>query len=285
MPLMGENTSESNDKGEAMYREAKAHDDAGRKARAIRGYDRMATQHPFAPSAAQARFRQAELLRENGDIVKAFDAYQQMIERYSGSGLYARALASQAEMAQAAADGDVRSGLLGLRTRLSLDRTVEMLETVRKNAPQSPTAAKAQYTIGQLYESRKKPAEAVAAYRLLVREQPSSGQAPMALFQVGEVLLKQADSGNRNQATLDLAREAFEDYLLQYPGHGKAGEARARVREIRNRSLQRTMDAGLFYERTGQIEAAKVYYREVVRDAKSGELHDAARARLRELGE
>lgn len=285
MPLMGENTPEQNEKGEALFQQAKAQDEAGRTSRAIRSYDRVATRHPFAPSAGQARLRQAELLEESGDVVKAFDAYQQFIDRYSGSGQYAQALSRQAAMAQSAADGEVRSGFLGIRTRLSLDRTVKMLEQVAKNAPQSRTAAKAHFTIGQLYESRKRPNEAVVAYRRLVRDQPDSPEAPDALFQVGEILLAQADSGNRNQATLDLAREAFNDYLMQYPRHAKNSDARARLGEIRTRSLQRTFDTANFYERGGQTEAAKVYYREVVKEAKSGPLHDAARARLAELGE
>lgn len=285
MPLMGTNTSESNDKGEALFQKAKTQDEAGRTAAAIRNYDRVATRHPFAPSAPQARFRQAELLEQRGDVIKAFDAYQQYIDRFSGSGLYATALSRQAQMAQSAADGDVKSGFLGMRTRLSLDRTVKMLETIRDNAPQSKTASKAQFTIGELYESRKKPTEAVAAYRSLVRDQPDAPEAPGALFRVGEILLTQADSGNRNQATLDLAREAFNDYMIQYPRHAKNADARRRISEIRNRNLERTYETAAFYERTGQTEAAKVYYRELVRDAKSGELHDKARARLRELGE
>ncbi len=285
MPLIGTNTPELNAKGEELFQKAKSQDDAGRDRQAIRNYDRVATRYPFAPSAAQARFRQAELLEQRGDVVKAFEAYQQYIDRYSGSGLYATALSRQAKMAQSAADGDVRSGFLGMRTRLSLDRTVKMLEQIRDNAPQSRTASKAQFTVGQLYESRKKPADAIAAYRRLVRDQPEAPEAPEALFRVGEILLAQADSGNRNQATLDLSREAFNDYLIQYPRHGKNGEARQRLSEIRNRNLQRTFDTADFYERTGQAEAAKVYYREVVRDAKSGDLHDAARARLRALGE
>ncbi len=285
MPLIGTNTPELNAKGEELIQKAKSQDKAGRDKAAIRNYDRAATRYPFAPSAAQARFRQAELLEQRGDVVKAFEAYQQYIDRFSGSGLYSKALSRQAAMAQSAADGEVRSGFLGLRTRLPLDRTVKMLEQIRDNAPQSRTASKAQFTVGQLYESRKKPTEAIAAYRRLVRDQPDSPEAPESLFRIGEILLGQADSGNRNQATLDLAREAFNDYLIQYPRHAKASQAPQRLAEIRNRNLQRTFDTAEFYERTGQSESAKVYFREVVRDAKSGELHDAARARLKALGE
>ena len=285
MPLMGENTPEMNEKGEALFRQARDLEEAGRTSRAIRTYDRVATRHPFAPSAGQARFRQAELLQENGDIVKSFEAYQQFIDRYRGDGLYETVLARQAEMAQAAADGEVRSGFLGLRTRLSLDRTVEMLTQVAENAPQSRTAAKAKFNIGQLYESRNRPDDSVDAYRRLVRDQPDAPEAPDALFQVGEILLAQADSGNRNQATLDLAREAFNDYLLQYPRHGKNREARERLAEIQTRNLQRTFDTASFYQRTGRTEAAKIYFRDVAEEAPEGPLRDAARERLRELGE
>jgi len=285
MPLMGANTPELNAKGEELYQKARSQDEAGRTRPAIRNYDRMATRYPFAPSAAQARLRQAELLEQRGEVVRAFEAYQQFIDRYSGSGKYATVLARQAAMAQSAADGEVRSGFLGLKTRLALDRTVKMLEQIRDNAPQSRTASKAQFTVGQLYESRKKPAEAIAAYRRLVRDQPDAPEAPEALFRVGEILLAQADSGNRNQATLDLAREAYEDYLLQYPRHAKNAEARKRLGEIRSLNVKRTFETAAFYERTGQHEAARMYYRDVVKQAGSGDLHDAARARLRELGE
>jgi outer membrane protein assembly factor BamD (BamD/ComL family) len=285
MPLIGQNTPELIERGEALFAEAQRHDEAGRAGRAIRGYDRVATRHPFSPSAAQARFRQAELIQEQGDVVKSFEAYQQFIDRFSGSGLYSTALSRQAAMAQSAAEGEVRSGFLGLRTRISLERTVGMLEQVRENAPRSRTASKAQFTAGQLYESRKKPREAVEAYRKLVREQPDAPEAPEALFRIGEVMLAQAEAGNRNQATLDLAREAFNDYLIQYPRHAKNADARRRLAEIRDRNLERTLETAKFYERSGRIESAKVYYREVVREAKSGPFHDEARARLRELGE
>jgi outer membrane protein assembly factor BamD (BamD/ComL family) len=285
LPPMAGSAQASSSEGEVLYQEAKAADDAGKSSRAIKLYDQVASRHPAAPSAPQARFRQAELLEQAGDVPKAFDAYQKFIERFQGSGLYARALERQAAMAQSAAEGDVSSSFLGLRSKFSLDKTVGMLEKVRDNAPKSRTASKAQFTIGRLYEGKKKAKEAVAAYRQLVRDQPESPEAPEALFRVGEIFIAEADRGNRNQATLDLAREAFNDYLIQYPGHSRNGEARAKISALGGRELQRAFETAQFYEKTGQIESAKVYYRDIVRQTKSGKLHDAARARLRELGE
>lgn len=285
LPIMAGNTQAASAEGEALYQQAKQADDAGKTGRAIKFYDRTATRFPFAPSAAKARFRQAELLEQEGEIEESFEAYDQFLSRFQGSGFYTTALNRQSAMAQSAADGDVKKSMLGLKTRLSLDKTVEMLGKVRDNAPKSATAAKAQFTIGQLYEGKMKSKEGIAAYRQLVRDQPGSSQAPEALFRVGLLLMEEADQGNQNQANLDLAREAFNDYLIQYPGHSRNAEARKLLATLGNKDLQRSYDIAEFYQKTGKAESAKVYYRDIVSRSKSGSLHDQARARLKELGD
>jgi TolA-binding protein len=188
-------------------------------------------------------------------------------------------------MAQAAADGDVKSSFLGLKSKLSLEKTVEMLGKVRDNAPKSRAASKAQFTIGELYQAKKKSKEAIAAFRQLVRDQPASPEAPEALFRVGQILMEEAERGNQNQANVDLAREAFNDYLIQYPNHSRTGEARNLLATLGGRDLQRSYDIAAYYQKTGKAESAKVYYRDIVKRSGSGQLHDAAKARLKELGE
>jgi len=284
-PILAGNTQAASADGEKFYQQAKAADDAGKVGKAIKLYDKMATQYPFAPSAGQARYRQAQLLEQQGDIEDAFDAYDKFLARYPGSNLYTTALNRQATMAQSAADGDVKSSFLGLKTKISLEKTVSMLERVRDHAPRSRTSSKAQFTIGRLYHAKHKGKEAIAAYRKLVSDQPDSPEAPEALFQVGVILMEEAERGNQNQANLDLAREAFNDYLIQYPGHSRAGEARKLIGTLGGRDLQRSFDIAEFYQKTGKYESAKVYYRDILKRSSSGELHDKAKARLKELGE
>ncbi len=284
MPIMAGNNQAATSEGEKRYQEAKSADDAGKTSKAIKLYDKMATRYPFAPSAPKARFRQAELLEQQGEILKSFDTYDLFLNRFQGTGLYTTALNRQIAMAQMAADGDVKQSMLGLKTRLSLDKTVEMLGKVRDNAPKSAAASKAQFTIGELYEAKHKSKEAIAAYRQLVKDQPGSAQAPEALFRIGIILTAEADRGNQNQGNLDLAKEAFNDYLIQYPGDRRNAEARRMIANIDSRDLQRSLDIAEFYQKTGQIESAKVYYRDIVNSTKTGAIHDKAVARLKELG-
>lgn len=284
-PILAGNTQAAASEGEALYQKAKQADDAGKTGRAIKLYDQTATRYPFAPSAAQARFRQAQLLEQDGEIEDAFEAYDKFLQRFPGSSLYITALNRQASMAQSAADGDVKSSFLGLKTKISLDKTVAMLQKVRDHAPKSRTASKAQFTIGELYQAKKKTKESIDAFRQLVRDQPESPEAPEALFRVGLILMEDAERGNQNQANVDLAREAFNDYLIQYPNHSRNAEARKLIGNLGGKDIQRSFDIAEFYLKTGKTESAKVYYRDIVKRTGSGKLHDASKARLKELGE
>ena len=118
----------------------------------------------------------------------------------------------------------------------------------------------------------------------MVENYPASPEAPEAQFRIGEILLEEARDGNQDQANLARAKEAFEDYLSQFPGHKRAGEARQKISNIGGRDLQNTYEIGQFYEKKGDIGSAKYYYQEVVRKTKSGDLHDKAQARLNALG-
>jgi outer membrane protein assembly factor BamD (BamD/ComL family) len=285
-PLVG-STSANNDRAEALYSQAQAAEGAGKRDKAIKIYDELADTMPIAQKAPDARFRQAELLEQDGKIRDSFDAYQDFISRYNSSNLYEKALNRQASMAQSAADGQVKTSFLGLKSGISNDKITEMLTKVRLNAPRSPQASKAQFTIGQVWESgggSTGATKAIAAYREVVVEFPDSKEAPEAQFRIGKVLMEEARRGNQDQANLERAREAFQDYLRQYPGHSKNGEARQLMSNLGGQDIQQSYNVAQFYERKGDIGSARFYYEEVVRKTKSGDLHDKAKARLAALG-
>ena len=285
-PLIG-GAAPNNERADGLFAQAQAAESAGKTSRAIKLYDEIADDMPLSKRAPEARFRQGELLQQEGKIRDSFDAYQQFLTRYNGSGLYEKALTQQATMAQSAADGQVKTSFLGLKTSISNDKITEMLAKVRANAPSSPTAAKAQFTIGEVWESQGNSSgaqKAIVAYRELVLEYPDSKQAPEAQFRIGKVLLEEARRGNQDQANLDRAREALKDYLRQYPGHSRSAEARKMLATLGSEDLERSFEIAEFYERKGDNGSALFYYEEVARKTKSGALHDKARARISALG-
>ncbi|WP_035603078.1 outer membrane protein assembly factor BamD [Haloferula sp. BvORR071] len=285
-PLIG-TVGANNELAGSLYSQAQQAEKDGKRSKAIKLYDKLADEMPTSEHAAEARFRQGELLEQDGEIQKSFVAYQDFITRYNNSNLYEKALSRQAAMAQSAADGHVKTSFLGLKSSISNDKITDMLAKVRANAPRSPTASKAQFTIGEVWEIQGNASgatKAVAAYRELVVQYPDSKEAPEAQFRIGKVLLDQAKHGNQDQANLDRAKVALEDYVRQYPSHHRVGEARKMIANIGGQDVERSFEIAQFYERKGDVGSAKFYYQEVLRQSAYGPTHDKAKKRLAELG-
>lgn len=284
-PVLAGRVGAAGQEGRELFLKARKADEAGKSGRAARLYGKTATRYPFLPEAAKARFRQAELLEREGEIEDAFGAYDQFLANFPADDFYKQALTRQATIAENAAKGDLKSSFLGIKSRFGLETCVDMLGKVASHAPMSRTAAKARFTIGELYQAEEKPKEAIEAYRTLVSEQPDCPEAPEALFRVGLTLLEDAERGNQNQANLDLAREAFNDYLLQYPSHSRNAQARRMLATLDTRDQGRSLEIAEFYLKTGRTESAKVYYRHIVKRGQSDAATAKAKARLKELGE
>jgi outer membrane protein assembly factor BamD (BamD/ComL family) len=57
------------------------------------------------------------------------------------------------------------------------------------------------------------------------------------------------------------------------------------LKGVAGEDLQRSYDIAEFYLKTGKIESAKVYYRDIVKRGGDDKIRSAAQARLKELGE
>jgi outer membrane assembly lipoprotein YfiO len=158
-----------------------------------------------------------------------------------------------------------------------------MLEKVRDSAPQANTAPAAQFQIGEVYQSKGKAPEAIAAFRKLTLDWPDSQQAPEGQYRIGVILVEEAKRGNQDMGNLDRAREAFEDYLSRYPGRARANDARQQIAALGSQDVQRSFDVAEFYRRKGDYESARFYYREVLKKHGSGPLHDKAQKALQSL--
>lgn len=283
LPL-AELNNRADPKADALYAKAQAADQAGNTGKAIKLYESMSNAYPGAPNASAARYRQATLLEHEGELLDAFEAYQLFLRLYPSNSLYPQARDKQAAVAHKAADGLIKNNFLGLKSRLESKKIVEMLEKVRDNAPQSASAPKAQFRIGEVLETRKKAPLAIAAYQKVVDDYPKSSLAPDSQYRIGHILLASAAGGNQNQANLDRALHTFEDLRQSYPSSKRAQDAALKITEIKSRDIQRSFDIAEFYFKKDQKSSAVFYYKEVLSKTKTGDLHDKAQARLQSLG-
>ena len=281
-PLRG-TVSGDNPAAATLFANAKGWESVGENKKAVKSYRKLINDFPADKRVAESRFHEAALLSAMGNQRDAFNVYQTFIERHPGDSLYPQAVSRQEAVANAAAQGDIRTNFLGMKSRLERKTIVEMLDKVRDNAPRANSAPRAQYLIGQVNESRKQPGLAIAAYEKLVDEYPRSNVAPDAQFRIGEIILKQAREGNRDKANLARAKSAYSDLLLAYPNSPFSAQAKQRIATIGSRNLQASYNVAEFYRKKGEKDSAAYYYQEVVDGAAASELRNRAAARLAEL--
>jgi outer membrane protein assembly factor BamD len=269
----------------ALYDSGRAAETAGNSKKAIKIYHKVSRIYPLSASAADAKFREASLLDLSGELSHAFEAYDELLSKYPASPYYAISITRQEILAQLAAGGDLKNPtFIVFNTRIEAKKATEMLAKVRDNAPRSPSAARAQFTIGEVWQKKKKYDLSIDAFRQVVRDFPGSNYGPEAQLRIGKILLAQGLEGNQDSANLERSRRAFDDLLLRFPDSKQAGEARHEIAQLASGEIQRTYDVAEFYRKKGKTSSALFYYRETVRKSKPGPLHNEAKAWIARLG-
>jgi len=173
--------------------------------------------------------------------------------------------------------------VFGVPLASSMTRAQEMFEGIVKRAPFSKIAPLAQFNLGQCLEKQAKYPEAIDAYQIVATKYPNDAIAVDALYQVGYVLLREAREGSYDAASQQKAREAFEDFISRYPESEKVAQARENLKSLQGGATKGALDIAKFYERTKKYKAAVIYYNEVLKNQPDSPESAIAKARIDHL--
>jgi len=283
IPLTGQTITGDIADANTMLAQARTYQTNGKNGKAISTYKDVYKTYPNSTAAPEAIYAQAHMLDQQGELIKAFDAYENLISSYQDDSRYTLALKRQEAVAYAAANGIIKNNFLGMKTKIAPSRVETMLGQVRDNAPQASSAPKAQFAIGKMWQNSGSTEKAVNAYRRISIDYPDSIQAPEALYQIGEILILKTKKGNKNKANFDNATNIYNDLIQRYPNHKRASDARKRISSLGGQEIQRSYNVAEFYRKKGEIKSAIFYYNEVLRKSKSGPLRDQATQHIAEL--
>ncbi len=262
---------------------AKSYDDSGATQQAIAAYKQFIKGSPVSPLASRAQYRIAELLEATGDLSKAFDAYQTLITRYPDTPEFEKSVTKQVLIANEFLAGR-KLKFFGMEIVPSTDRAEQMFSSILKNAPFSKNAPIAQFNLGLTYEKQGKLKEASSAYQTVLDKYASSSIADDALYQIGYIYMQVGQSGrSQDLSSLVLAKNTFEDFLLQYPTSEKAAQARDNLAAIGGKESGDLLSIAKFYDRYKNYRAASIYYNDVIRRQPGTEQATFARDRVQAL--
>ena len=268
---------------QSAFDSAKDFDESGASTQALEAYRQFIKNSPASPLASKAQYRIAELYESAGDLSKAFDAYQTLITRYPDTPEFEKSVTKQVLIANAFLAGR-KLKFFGMEIVPSTDRAEQMFSSIIKNAPFSKNAPIAQFNLGVTYERQGKLKEAAGAYQTVLDKYPSSSIADDALYQIGYIYMQVGQTGkSQDLSALAMAKNTFEDFLLQYPNSEKLAQAKDNLATIGGKESGDLLAIAQFYDRYRDYRSAAIYYNDVIRRQPGTKQAELARNRIETL--
>lgn len=254
---------------------------------AVSAYKRFLKNYPGSKLASKAQLQLADVLLIQGRWNAAFDAYQTLITRYPETPEFEGAVARQVLIANSYMD--LRRIMvfgygLPVPSIAGVERAAKMYEMILKNAPYSIYAPITQFNLGLAFQRAKKVKEARDAFQKVLDKYPNSDVCDDALYQIGYIYMRLGlTSSSQDLSALVLARETFEDFLLQYPKSEKAAQARDNLATIGRAEANNLLGIAKFYDFSKDYKAAVIYYNDVIRKQPKTADAEVAKTRIEEL--
>ena len=153
------------------------------------------------------------------------------------------------------------------KERLDNQRYAEaaaIFDEVERQHPYSIWARRAQMMSAFSYYMAQKYPEAVSSAQRFLTIHPGNKDAPYAHYLIAMSHYQQIEDVTRDQATTQLAANAFGELMRRYPESRYASDARLKLDLINDHLAGKEMEVGRYYQRSGNWLAAVQRFRVVV---------------------
>lgn len=263
---------------------AKELEAAGKTATAIKQYRYLVLKWPEVGEAPRAQLKRAQLLEKIGKPEDAFDAYQQLINKYAGLFPYEEVLQRQFAIAEAIENS--RGSFLGIATFRTPERSLPLYRAIVGNAPSWERSGLAQFRVGEILKKRRKYEEAIMAYEIAEAKFPDTPYARKAAYGKALCLLEISKENPHDAAALNNAFSAFNRYLQKFPGSDESKAAFATRDDLREKLAESYFNKAQFYDKiAGKPRAALLAYRELLTHFPTSKWTEKANSRIAFLSE
>ena len=236
---------------------------------------------PLSDYAPRAEYLVGRCLEVQHKDEAAFNAYQQIINKYPKSGQYNEVVWRQYEIANRFLAGEWFRlwGLIPLYP--SMDQTVKLYSEIVTNGPYSEVAPHAQLNIGTAREKQKNYGDAVKAYEVAAdryHDQPAI--ASDAMYRAGVAWEKQADTAEYDQGAASQAIASYTDFITFYPDDKRVADAEKSISKLKAERVRGNFQIAKFYESGHKWAGAIVYYNAVLQLDANSPLAAQARERI-----
>ncbi len=267
-----------------LMNKARAAEEAHQIRSALKSYEKVAKKWPNSIYAAEAFFRAGRLYQARREYYKAFDSYQNILQRYPNNEKFTQIVAEQYRIASLLLDGarPYMWGVIpGFKNR---ERSVEYFERIVATAPYSDYAPLSLMNVARGQKQLGGTEEAIDALDRMINTYPRSVLTPDAYLKIAQTHASLVEGPAYDQGSTKEAITYYEDYLILFPGDTGAATAEKGLADMKRMLAQSKLviaDYYLKYRRNYQ--AAKVFYNEAITVYPDSDVAAKAKVKLAEV--
>lgn len=234
---------------------------------------------PHSPEAPQAQMLQARLLELRNHPEEAFDAYQHLMEHYTGQFDFNEVVDRQMQIAKILMERK-KGRFLFLPGFSAPERAIPFFEKIVASAPEGRHAAEASYLIGVANERVYEYDKAIEAFFTTLNRFPDSEFAEKSAYSQAQCHIKISNDAPNDNRALDTARAACLLFLQRFPDSALRASVEADIARLRDQQVRNAYALARYYDRIlRKPAAALIEYQSFV--ALYPDAEQAAEARLR----
>jgi outer membrane protein assembly factor BamD (BamD/ComL family) len=239
--------------------------------------------HGGEPLAEEARILLAECYLGAKDYRKAFDKFEDFLEKYPGSRLIDRAYAGEVEVAKAVLGG-ARIKVLGLRIWSGYGFGEKVVDKITSRRPFSDYAREAQIALARSYLRRNLYIEAASSYQQYVEFFREGPEIQEALLGMGKSLYLDGRGPGYGPMPYYKADGVFKDFIRDYPTSSLAPAARQYSAMAEDNLAQHYVTVGRWYLKMGRTASAAAYFKKVMAEYGQTRWAGVSKTYMDELG-
>ncbi len=267
-----------------MMNKARAAEEKKHLRTAIKYYGRVAKRYPNSVYAPEALYRTGKIRLERQQYIKSFDAFQQVVSKYSNTARFNEIIGEQYRIASALLDG-ARGRIWGIFPGFAnREKAIEEFEVILINAPYSDYAPLALMNIARGHQKLGNTEEAIDALDRMINTYPESLLTPDAYVKLAQTHASLVEGAYYDQTSTREAVTYYEDFIIRFPNDHNVATAEkglADMKKILAESKMRMAD--FYFFKRDNYKAARVFYNEAITVYPDSAVATKARERLAEV--
>ncbi|MCK4904875.1 tetratricopeptide repeat protein [bacterium] len=236
---------------------------------ALREFQKILENFPTSQEASESQFMIGDCQEKLGLPYEACQSYQKVIDKFPSTNKLKEIIEKQKKIAdyfynKKSENMSITEKAKGIFAISSWEKAANIYQMAIKNYPYYEKVDEMQFRIADCYMKLGKYETARAEFGKLSIQYPDSAWIEEAEYLKAICWLKESIKFPNSEQIFENAIKNLEDFVNRYPESEFSNAAKAELKKLNDRKIERIYEIARFYEKNDEPNAAKIYYLQII---------------------